>query len=88
MKLRPVGEGSGTVLPETAREKPPSARVVAIGDTLGDGKVSEGDPVVHVARYSGTEIRPGDVDYRILDADDLLGIVEEKKRMTRVRESR
>ncbi len=88
MKLRPVGERalvkpveqdekttSGIVLPETAKDKPQTARIVAIGD-FEDGKVNEGDLVVF-ARYSGTGITLDGEDYLILDADDLLGIVEE-----------
>ena len=66
---------SGIVLPETAKEKPQTARIIAIGD-LDDGEVSEGDLVVF-AKYSGTEITLDGEDYLILDADDLLGIVEE-----------
>ena len=88
MKLRPIGEralvkpveqeektASGIVLPETAKDKPQTARIIAIGD-LDDGSVNEGDLVVF-ARYSGTGITLDEEDYLILDADDLLGIVEE-----------
>ena len=88
MKLRPIGEralvkpveqeektASGIVLPETAKDKPQTARIIAIGD-LEDGEVSEGDVVVF-AKYSGTQITLDGEDYLILDADDLLGIVEE-----------
>ena len=88
MKLKPIGEralvkpveqeektASGIVLPETAKEKPQTAKIKAIGD-LEDGKVNEDDLVVF-ARYSGTEITLDDEDFLILDTDDLLGIVEE-----------
>jgi chaperonin GroES len=87
MKLRPVGERalvkpeeqeetttSGIVLPQTAKGKPQTARVIAIGDS-GNGKVSEGDLVVF-ARYSGTKVDLDDEEYLILDSDALLGIVE------------
>jgi co-chaperonin GroES (HSP10) len=53
VKLRPIGEralvkpvereektASGIVLPETAKDKPQTARIIAIGD-LEDGEVSE-----------------------------------------------
>ena len=43
---------------------------------LEDRKVNRGDLVVF-GRYSVTEIALDDEDYRILVADDLLGIVEE-----------
>jgi chaperonin GroES len=88
VKLRPIGEralvkpvereektASGIVLPETAKDKPQTARIIAIGD-LEDGEVSEGNLVVF-AKYSGTGITLDGEDHPILDADDLLGIVEE-----------
>ena len=88
MKLRPVGEralvnlkeqeektASGIVLPQTAKEKPQTARVIAIGDQE-NRQVSEGDLVVF-AKYSGTRITLDNEDSLILDADDLLGVVEE-----------
>jgi chaperonin GroES len=88
VKLKPIGEralvkpeepeqetASGIVLPETAKDKPQTARIIAVGD-LEDGRVNEGDLVVF-ARYSGTQITLDDEDYLILNADDLLGIVEE-----------
>ena len=88
MKFKPLGEralvkvvereeqtASGIVLPDTAKEKPQTAEVVAVGE-LEDGiKVSEGDVIVF-AKYSGTEISLEGEDYMILDADDILGIVE------------
>jgi chaperonin GroES len=88
VKLRPIGERavvkpveqeektvSGIVLSETAKDKPLTARIIAVGD-FEDGEVNEGDLVVF-ARHSGTGITLDDEDYLILDADDLLGIVEE-----------
>ncbi len=87
MKFKPLGEralvkmvereettSSGIVLPDTAKEKPQTAEVVAVGDGE-DIKVSEGDVIVF-AKYSGTEIKLNGEDYMILDADDILGIVE------------
>ena len=66
---------SGIVLPQTAKGKPQTARVIATGDS-GNGKVSEGDLVVF-ARYSGTKVDLDDEEYLILNSGDLLGIVEE-----------
>ena len=88
MKFKPLGEralvrivereettASGIVLPDTAKEKPQTAEVIAVG-TFEDGvSVSEGDVIVF-AKYSGTEIALEGDDYMILDADDILGIVE------------
>ncbi|TCJ15739.1 co-chaperone GroES [Rubrobacter taiwanensis] len=88
MKFKPLGERalvklveredrteSGIVLPDTAKEKPQTAEVIAVGDS-DEVKVSAGDTVVF-AKYSGTEIKLNGEDYLILDADDILGVVEE-----------
>ena len=89
MNFRPIGKralvkleeqeeektASGIVLPQTAKQKPQTARVIATGD-LEDRRVSEDDMVVF-AKYSGTKMNLDNEDYLILDADDLLGVVEE-----------
>ncbi len=87
MKFKPLGERalvklvdreeatpSGIVLPDTAKEKPQTAEVVAIGESE-DVTVEEGDVVVF-AKYSGIEIKLDDENYLILDSDDMLGVVE------------
>ncbi|WP_119069383.1 co-chaperone GroES [Rubrobacter indicoceani] len=73
---------SGIVLPDTAKEKPQTAEVVAVGEGKLDdsGKrvaveVKQGDVIVF-AKYSGTEISLEGTDYMILDSDDILGVVE------------
>ena len=88
MKFKPLGDRalvqivereettpSGIVLPDTAKEKPQTARVVAVGEGE-DVKVDEGDVIVF-AKYSGTEISLNGEDYLILSADDILGVVED-----------
>jgi chaperonin GroES len=65
---------SGIVLPDTAKEKPQSAEVVAVG-AHEDVKVSVGDVVV-IRRYSGTEVKLDGEDRRIVDAEDILGVIE------------
>jgi chaperonin GroES len=64
---------SGIVLPDTAKEKPQSAEVVAVG-VHEDVKVSVGDVVVR--KYSGTEVKLDGEEHRIVDAEDILGVVE------------
>jgi chaperonin GroES len=89
MKFKPLGEralvkmvereettASGIVLPDTAKEKPQMAEVISVGEFENGVKVSEGDVIVF-AKYSGTEIRLDNEDYLILDADDILGVVED-----------
>ena len=65
---------SGIVLPDTAREKPQTAEVVAVG-AHEDVKVSVGDVVV-LRKYSGTEVELGGEEHRIVDAEDILGVIE------------
>jgi chaperonin GroES len=80
MQFKPLGEralvqivereqttASGIVLPDTAKEKPQTAEVVAVGQFENGVKVSEGDVIVF-AKYSGTEISLDGEDYMILDA--------------------
>ena len=65
---------SGIVLPDTATEKPQSAEVVAVG-AHEDVKVSVGDVVV-LRKYSGTEVELDGEEHRIVDAEDILGVIE------------
>ena len=72
----------GIVLPDTAKERPQTGEVLAVGPgkTLDNGSVAAmevkvGDKVVY-SKYGGTEIKIGGTDYMILRQDDVLGIVE------------
>ena len=89
MKFKPLGERalvkvvereettqSGIVLPDTAKQKPQTAEVVAVGQFENGVKINEGDVIVF-AKYSGTEITLDGEDYMILDSDDILGVVED-----------
>ncbi len=74
---------SGIVLPDTAKNKPQTAEIISVGEGKLDDKgqrvsvgVNEGDIIVF-AKYSGTEIKLDGEDYMILDADDILGVVED-----------
>ena len=73
---------SGLVIPETAKEKPQEARVVAVGPGRIDDKgnrvpvdIAEGDVVVF-SRYGGTEVKYQGEEYLILSARDVLAIVD------------
>lgn len=61
---------SGIILPETAKEKPQTGLVVAIGDDESI-KVKEGDKVLF-PKYSGTEVKLNGVDYLLMDSNDIL----------------
>jgi chaperonin GroES len=72
----------GIIIPDSAKEKPQEAVVVALGAGKkdDDGKVHEftvavGDRVL-TSKYGGTDVKLGDVDYILVDEDDILGIVE------------
>ena len=65
---------SGIVLPDTAKEEPQTAEVVGVS-AHEDVKVSVGDVVV-VRKYSGTEVELDGEEHRIVDAEDVLGVVE------------
>ena len=64
----------GLVIPDTAKEKPQRAEVLAVGDDEDMIKVAPGD-VVLFAKYSGTEVRLDGGDYLILNSADLLAVV-------------
>jgi chaperonin GroES len=71
----------GIILPDTAKKKQESAKVIAIGDgTLtSDGKkisipVNVGD-IILMDKYSGQEVTIDDEEFVILKADDIIAIV-------------
>ena len=73
---------SGIYLPEGAKEKPMTGKVVAVGpgkltDTgnRADMTVKKGDVVVY-GKYSGTEIEIDDEKHMILRESELLGVIE------------
>ena len=72
----------GIIIPDTAKEKPQEAEVIAVGDGKFDdnGKrikldVKKGDTVL-IGKYSGTEIKIEDEEYTILREDEVLAIVD------------
>jgi chaperonin GroES len=71
----------GIVLPDTAKEKPQQAEVLAVGPGKLDEKgtrqameVKVGDKVLF-AKYSGTEVKIEGVDYIILGERDILAVI-------------
>ncbi len=72
----------GIIIPDTAKEKPQEAEVIALGTGKkdDDGNVIEfsvkvGDRVI-VSKYGGTEVKLDDVTFTLVREDDILGIVE------------
>ncbi|MCC8022092.1 MAG: co-chaperone GroES [Akkermansiaceae bacterium] len=71
----------GLYLPDTAKEKPQEALVVAVGtggrDDQGkliDFTVKENDRVL-ISKYGGTEVKIDGVDYLIINENDILGVI-------------
>jgi chaperonin GroES len=94
LKIKPLGDRvlvasieeseqikGGIIIPDTAKEKPQEAKVIALGTGKKDdnGKliafsVKVGDTVI-VSKYGGTEVKFDDKTYTLVREDDILGIV-------------
>ncbi len=72
--IRPLEQesktASGLLLPETAKEKPQTGEVAAIGDDE-EIKLKVGDKVLF-AKYSGTEFKLDNAEYILFEAADVL----------------
>ena len=72
---------AGIILPDSAKEKPQEAVVIAVGPGKEeDGKltkmqVKEGDKVIYT-KYAGTEIKFEDEEYIIVSQSDIIAIAE------------
>jgi chaperonin GroES len=62
----------GLYIPETAKEKPQSGKVEAVGEEVKQLKV--GDTILF-DRYSGSKINIDNVEYLIIKEEDILGIL-------------
>ena len=72
----------GIIIPDTAKEKPQQAKVVAVGRgrVNDDGQVfaldvKVGDTIL-LGKYSGTDIKVAGKDYVIVREEEVLGVVE------------
>lgn len=72
----------GIIIPDTAKEKPQEAEVIAVGSgkTDNNGKlipmeVKKGDKIL-MEKYGGTEIKIEGEECIILRQDDVLGIIQ------------
>ena len=72
----------GIIIPDTAKEKPQEARVVAVGKGKvdEDGKIIPLDVKINdrvlLGKYSGTEINIDGEEHLIVREEDILGIIE------------
>ena len=72
----------GIIIPDSAKEKPQNAKVIALGTgkTDKDGKkvpceVKIGDTVL-ISKYGGTEVKLDGEKFTLLREDDVLGIIK------------
>ena len=75
----------GIIIPDTAKEKPQEAEVIAVGPGKinDDGKrspmdVKAGDRIL-IGKYSGSEIKIDEEEYVIVREDEILAVVNGKK---------
>ena len=71
----------GIFIPDSAKEKPQKGEVVAVGEGKTNDK-GEKEPmevkvcdVVLFAKYSGTDVKVDDVEYKIVSIKDCLAIL-------------
>jgi chaperonin GroES len=72
----------GIIIPDTAKEKPQVAKVVAVGNGRINDKgtvfpldVKAGEYVL-IGKYAGTDIKLDGEEYLILREDEVLGVAE------------
>lgn len=94
MKIKPLGDkilvqrleaqaktDSGIFLPESAKEKPQQAKVIATGTgkildngDRADFTVKKGDTIL-LSKWGGTEIKHDGEDYIMLSEDEVLAVI-------------
>jgi chaperonin GroES len=95
IKLKPLGarvvvepvaekevKRGGIIIPDSAKEKPTEAIVLAVGPGELDDKgnripleVKAGDRVL-ISKYGGTDVKIDNKEYKVLSKDDILAAVE------------
>jgi chaperonin GroES len=72
----------GIIIPDTAKEKPQEAKVIAVGNgkVTDEGKtipldVKAGDKILF-GKYSGSEVKIDNKEYLIMREEDVLAILE------------
>ena len=80
-RVESLSQKGGIFIPESAKEKPQEAKVIAVGPgKVEDGKrvpleVKVGDNVL-ITKYSGTEITYNDEKYIILREEDVIAVID------------
>src|SRR4051812_29996020 len=72
----------GVIIPDTAKEKPMTGEIVAVGPGARDDKgtlraldVKEGDRVLF-GKWSGTEVKLDGEELLIMKESDIMGVIE------------
>ncbi len=66
----------GIILPDSAKEKPQTGKIVAVGSDADLQKlVKVGDEILY-SKYGGTEVKLDGKEFMILSQDDILAVVE------------
>jgi len=73
---------SGIYLPESAKEKPMTGSVIAVGpgQLNDDGSraalsIKVGDTVIY-GKYAGTDVELNDTEHKVLRESEILGVIE------------
>lgn len=94
VKIKPIGDRvlvehieekeqvrGGIIIPDSAKEKPQEAKVIALGTgkKSEDGKtlafeVKVGDRVL-ISQYGGSEVKLDGKKYKLVREDDILGVI-------------
>lgn len=80
-RVESISQKGGIFIPESAKEKPQEAKVIAVGPgKVEDGKrvpleVKVGDQVL-ITKYGGTEITYNDEKYIILREEDVIAVID------------
>jgi chaperonin GroES len=94
LKIKPVGDRilvqhvedkeqvrGGVIIPDSAKEKPQEAKVIALGTgtKAKDGAVTAfevkvGDTVL-IGKFAGSEVKLGEQEYTLVREDDILGVI-------------
>ncbi|MBR4466277.1 co-chaperone GroES [bacterium] len=80
-RVESLSQKGGIFIPESAKEKPQEAKVIAVGPgKVEDGKrvpleVKVGDNVL-ITKYGGTEITYNDEKYIILREEDVIAVID------------
>jgi chaperonin GroES len=73
---------SGIVLPDTAKEKPQVAEVIAVGPGTTDEKGAKVPMVVKVGqkvlykKWGGNEVKVGTAEWMLIEQKDIMAVVE------------